>query len=256
MRRLGIRGSVAVPIQVDGRVWGISVAASQSPEPFPPATETRIVEFTELVATAISNAHSRAELATSRAGHRRRRREPPPDPARPSRRRAATPGHHHLEPQTGRGDARASQPPGGANRKRRTGKRRTRRRRPAGACPRDHAHLAPPRRPARRGRLAAAAHCLAGRRGGHAGPAAHPRGDHRVLRSRDDSSACSNSSLGRSTGAGPRRVARARPALGFPSVPEVAQEPVGVLQCCRAGNRVAGGGRVRLGRGAGRVPVQ
>ena len=67
IRRLGIRASVAVPIQVDGRVWGVSVAASQSPEPFPAATETRIVEFTELVATAISNAHSRAELAASRA---------------------------------------------------------------------------------------------------------------------------------------------------------------------------------------------
>ena len=56
-----------MPIQVDGRVWGISVAASQSPEPFPTATETRIAEFTELVATAISNARSRAELAASRA---------------------------------------------------------------------------------------------------------------------------------------------------------------------------------------------
>jgi signal transduction histidine kinase len=67
IRRLGIRASVAVPIQVDGRVWGISMAASQSPEPFPAATETRIAEFTELVATAISNAHSRAELADSRA---------------------------------------------------------------------------------------------------------------------------------------------------------------------------------------------
>jgi signal transduction histidine kinase len=67
IRRLGIRASVAVPIQVDGRVWGISVAASRSPEPFPAATETRIAEFTELVATAISNAQSRAELAASRA---------------------------------------------------------------------------------------------------------------------------------------------------------------------------------------------
>ena len=67
IRRLGIRASVAVPIQVNGRVWGISVAASQNPEPFPAGTETRIVEFTELVATAISNAHSRAELAASRA---------------------------------------------------------------------------------------------------------------------------------------------------------------------------------------------
>jgi hypothetical protein len=40
IRRLGIRASVAVPIQVHGRVWGISVAASQNPEPFPAATET------------------------------------------------------------------------------------------------------------------------------------------------------------------------------------------------------------------------
>ncbi len=67
IRRLGIRAAVAVPIQADGRVWGISVAASQSPEPFPAAAETRIAEFTELVATAISNAQSRAELAASRA---------------------------------------------------------------------------------------------------------------------------------------------------------------------------------------------
>jgi hypothetical protein len=57
-------------------------------------------------------------------------------------------------------------------------------------------------------------------------------------------------------GGGPRKVARARPALGSPSDPEVAQEPVGVLQRCRAGKRVAGGGRVRRGGGAGRVPVQ
>jgi transcriptional regulator with GAF, ATPase, and Fis domain len=72
IRRLGIRTSVAVPIQVDGRVWGISMAASRSPEPFPAATETRIAEFAELVAMAISNAQSRAELAASRACHRRR----------------------------------------------------------------------------------------------------------------------------------------------------------------------------------------
>ena len=43
------------------------MATSQRPEPFPAATETRIAEFNELVATAISNADSRAELAASRA---------------------------------------------------------------------------------------------------------------------------------------------------------------------------------------------
>jgi signal transduction histidine kinase len=67
IRRLGIRAAVAVPIQAGGRVWGVSVAASQSPEPFPPATETRMAAFAELVATAISNEESRAELAASRA---------------------------------------------------------------------------------------------------------------------------------------------------------------------------------------------
>jgi signal transduction histidine kinase len=66
IRRLGIRAAVAVPIQAGGRVWGVSVAASQSPEPFPPATETRMAAFAELVATAISNAESRAEQAASR----------------------------------------------------------------------------------------------------------------------------------------------------------------------------------------------
>ena len=62
LRRLGIRTAVAVPIQADGRVWGISVAAWQSPGPFPAATGSRMAEFTELMATAISNADGRAEL--------------------------------------------------------------------------------------------------------------------------------------------------------------------------------------------------
>ena len=63
LRRLGIRAAVAVPIQVDGRVWGISVAAWQSPAPSPAATGSRMAEFTELMATAISNADGHAELS-------------------------------------------------------------------------------------------------------------------------------------------------------------------------------------------------
>jgi GAF domain-containing protein len=63
LRRLGIRAAVAVPILVGGRVWGISVAAWQSPAPFPAATGSRMTEFTELMATAISNADGRAELS-------------------------------------------------------------------------------------------------------------------------------------------------------------------------------------------------
>jgi signal transduction histidine kinase len=67
IRRLGIRATVAVPIEVDERVWGVSVAASQSPQPFPAGTEARMVEFVDLVAASISSAQNRAELAASRA---------------------------------------------------------------------------------------------------------------------------------------------------------------------------------------------
>jgi hypothetical protein len=56
---------MAVPIQIGGRVWGISVAAWQSPAPFPAATGSRMAEFTELMATAISNAGGRAQMPAS-----------------------------------------------------------------------------------------------------------------------------------------------------------------------------------------------
>ena len=67
LRELGIRTSVGAPIVVDGRVWGTISASSTKPEPFPEAAEARIMGFAELVATAISNAVSRAQLAASRA---------------------------------------------------------------------------------------------------------------------------------------------------------------------------------------------
>ena len=43
-------------------------AGSTQPEPLPVGTETRLAEFTELVATAIANAESRAELNASAPG--------------------------------------------------------------------------------------------------------------------------------------------------------------------------------------------
>jgi GAF domain-containing protein len=61
LRRLGIRAAVAVPIQADGRVWGITVAAWQNPAPIPAATRSPMAEFTELIATAISNTEGRAQ---------------------------------------------------------------------------------------------------------------------------------------------------------------------------------------------------
>ena len=67
IRKLGIRATVAVPIQVDDRVWGVSVVASESPEPFPGATEDRMIQFAELVAIAVGNAQNWAALEASRA---------------------------------------------------------------------------------------------------------------------------------------------------------------------------------------------
>jgi signal transduction histidine kinase len=59
--------TVGAPILVDGRVWGAILATSTAPDPFPGDTESRLMGFAELVATAISNAVARAELKTSRA---------------------------------------------------------------------------------------------------------------------------------------------------------------------------------------------
>jgi len=67
LQELGVRSCAGSPIVVEGLTWGLLVAGSLQSEPLPPATEHRIGEFTELVATAISNAETRAELRASRA---------------------------------------------------------------------------------------------------------------------------------------------------------------------------------------------
>ena len=66
--RLGISSSVASPIVVEGRLWGVLFLHSkQSRQPLSRDTESRLTGFTELVATAIANTESRAALAASRA---------------------------------------------------------------------------------------------------------------------------------------------------------------------------------------------
>ena len=65
-QRTGIRCSVAVPIMVEGSLWGSMGAGTQRPQ-FPADAEQRMAEFTELVATAISNIQAREDLAASRA---------------------------------------------------------------------------------------------------------------------------------------------------------------------------------------------
>jgi signal transduction histidine kinase len=67
LRDGGIRSSVGSPILVDGRLWGALAVHTRRSQPFPPDTEPRLENFTELVATAISNIEARAELAASRA---------------------------------------------------------------------------------------------------------------------------------------------------------------------------------------------
>jgi signal transduction histidine kinase len=66
-RREGVRFGVGVPVVVDGALWGVVSVGSPGPAPPPADLEGRLEEFTRLLATAIANAESRAELAASRA---------------------------------------------------------------------------------------------------------------------------------------------------------------------------------------------
>ena len=66
-RALGIRSSVGCPIVVGGRTWGVIAASTRREARFPPNTESRIADFTELVATAVLNAESQHQLTASRA---------------------------------------------------------------------------------------------------------------------------------------------------------------------------------------------
>jgi signal transduction histidine kinase len=63
----GARSSVAVPIMVDGALWGVIALGSREVEPLPADAELQLAKFTELLATAIANAEGRAELEASRA---------------------------------------------------------------------------------------------------------------------------------------------------------------------------------------------
>lgn len=63
----GIRSAVASPIIVEGRLWGMMGAGSSRQQSLPRDSEARLASFTELVAMAIANAQSRAELKASRA---------------------------------------------------------------------------------------------------------------------------------------------------------------------------------------------
>ena len=59
--------TVGVPIVVEGSIWGFMVAAAKPGKPIPTDTEARLARFTELLATAVSNATTGSDLIASRA---------------------------------------------------------------------------------------------------------------------------------------------------------------------------------------------
>ena len=62
----GVGAGVAVPVTVEGRVWG-ALTASTTDSPLPTGSEERLTPFAELVAAAIGNAENKAKLTASRA---------------------------------------------------------------------------------------------------------------------------------------------------------------------------------------------
>jgi signal transduction histidine kinase len=66
LRQMHAACSVAAPIVVEGRAWGV-MTVSDMDKPLPADAEQRLEKFTELVATAIAGAEARAELAASEA---------------------------------------------------------------------------------------------------------------------------------------------------------------------------------------------
>jgi signal transduction histidine kinase len=67
LRAVEVRSAVGAPVSVEGRLWGVITVWSTRAELLPADSEARLAGFTELVATAIANAESRAALTASRA---------------------------------------------------------------------------------------------------------------------------------------------------------------------------------------------
>jgi signal transduction histidine kinase len=66
MRGIGIQAAMAIPIVVAARSWG-ALSIGTRDERFPLGADQRMASFTELVAVAVADAESAAELAASRA---------------------------------------------------------------------------------------------------------------------------------------------------------------------------------------------
>jgi signal transduction histidine kinase len=67
LRGLGYRSSVAAPVSVGARLWGVLVVSTTESERLVRGSERRLSDFAELVAQALSNADAYDKLAGSRA---------------------------------------------------------------------------------------------------------------------------------------------------------------------------------------------
>ena len=61
-RQAGVRKGIGVPIDVDGRLWGVLIVATMQKDALPPQAEARLIGFTELVAASVANAHAGLEV--------------------------------------------------------------------------------------------------------------------------------------------------------------------------------------------------
>jgi GAF domain-containing protein len=85
LRALGYGGSASAPIVVADRLWGVINVVWARGRSVPPASEDRLMQFGELIATALANAEARADLrqvadeqaALRRVATRVARGEPP-----------------------------------------------------------------------------------------------------------------------------------------------------------------------------------
>src|ERR1022692_3593978 len=61
-REAGFGQAVAAPVIIDGSIWGCLAAYGEADEILPPGCETRLADYTNLIASAIANAKARDEL--------------------------------------------------------------------------------------------------------------------------------------------------------------------------------------------------
>ena len=64
LNALGYGGAAAAPILVEGRLWGVVRAAWSKERSVSLGSEDRLLQFSELIATALANAEAREELGT------------------------------------------------------------------------------------------------------------------------------------------------------------------------------------------------